>query len=479
MTQRQLLAKRIGLVALTNILVELNSLIMLPLLTKNLPASEYGVWVQISVTIGLVPAVALLGLPYSMIRFLPSARGRETIQEIFYTMAVVISLAALVVSLAIFLLAKPIASVLFDGRMIIVQALSLLVLVECLISIPFAYFRSVQQIKKYSAFNFGKVFLSLLFVIYFVISGKGIMGAVTGYLTADVLIFLAMSLLVVSDLGITIPKFNNMREYLAFGMPTIPGNLSSWIVNSSNRYVIGLLMGTTFVGYFSPGYTLGNMISLFVTPISFILPAALSKHYDENDTEEVKVILGFSLKSFLMLGIPAAFGISLLSRPILNVLSTPEIASHGYKITPFMAMGALFLGAYAIIGQILILGKNTAMISKVWISAAVLNLILSFLLVPHIGIIGAAIASLASFSLAFIATAYYSHKYLQIELNIAQILRIVAAASVMSIPILLQNPNGTVEILISIATGALVYFVAIFALKGLTKKDLTYVRDLL
>ena len=53
MSQRQLLAKRIGLVALTNLLVELNSLIMLPLLTKNLPASEYGVWVQISVTIGL------------------------------------------------------------------------------------------------------------------------------------------------------------------------------------------------------------------------------------------------------------------------------------------------------------------------------------------------------------------------------------------------------------------------------------------
>lgn len=61
MSQRQLLAKRIGLVAITNLLVELNSLIMLPLLTKNLAASEYGVWIQISVTIGLVPAIALLG----------------------------------------------------------------------------------------------------------------------------------------------------------------------------------------------------------------------------------------------------------------------------------------------------------------------------------------------------------------------------------------------------------------------------------
>ena len=121
MSQRQLLAKRIGLVAITNLLVELNSLIMLPLLTKNLPTSEYGVWVQISVTIGLITTVALLGLPYSMVRFLPSAKGRENIQEIFYSMAAIIALAGLAVATGIFLLTEPIASALFNGRQNIVK----------------------------------------------------------------------------------------------------------------------------------------------------------------------------------------------------------------------------------------------------------------------------------------------------------------------------------------------------------------------
>jgi O-antigen/teichoic acid export membrane protein len=399
MSQRQLLAKRIGLVAITNLLVELNSLIMLPLLTKNLPASEYGVWVQISVTIGLVPAIALLGLPYSMARFLPSARGKENIREIFYSMAAIITLAGLAASVVIYLLAEPIASALFDGRLIIVQYLSLLVLLECLISIPFGYFRGIQQIKKYSAFNFSKVFFSLLLVIYFVLSDKGIEGAVVGLLIADALMLLAMISFVVLDLGISFPRFKNMKEYLAFGVPTIPGNLSSWVVNSSNRYVIGILMGTTFVGYFSPGYTLGNMINLFIAPLSFILPAALSKHYDEHETDEVRVILGFSLKFFLALGIPAAFGLSLLSRPILNVLSTPEIAAQGYLITPFMALGALLLGAYAIVAQILVLEKNTALTGKIWTIAAILNLALGFLLITYMGIIGGAIATLAKFKL--------------------------------------------------------------------------------
>jgi O-antigen/teichoic acid export membrane protein len=479
MSQRQLLAKRIGLVAITNLLVELNSLIMLPLLTKNLPASEYGVWVQISVTIGLVPAIALLGLPYSMARFLPSARGKENIREIFYSMAAIITLAGLAASVVIYLLAEPIASALFDGRLIIVQYLSLLVLLECLISIPFGYFRGIQQIKKYSAFNFSKVFFSLLLVIYFVLSDKGIEGAVVGLLIADALMLLAMISFVVLDLGISFPRFKNMKEYLAFGVPTIPGNLSSWVVNSSNRYVIGILMGTTFVGYFSPGYTLGNMINLFIAPLSFILPAALSKHYDEHETDEVRVILGFSLKFFLALGIPAAFGLSLLSRPILNVLSTPEIAAQGYLITPFMALGALLLGAYAIVAQILVLEKNTALTGKIWTIAAILNLALGFLLITYMGIIGGAIATLASFAFAFITTNYYANRSIKILLSLNFVAKSLAASMVMSFLLIMLRPEGTLELALSIVSGALVYFAVLFFLKGFTISEIGFVRKLL
>jgi O-antigen/teichoic acid export membrane protein len=477
-SQRQLLAKRIGLVALTNLLVELNSLIMLPLLTKNLPTSEYGVWVQISVTIGLIPAVALLGLPHSMVRFLPSAKGREAIQEIFYSMAAIIALAGLVAATGIFLLAEPIASALFDGRQNIVQALSILVFLECLIGIPFAYLRGVQQIKKYSAFNFGKVFFSLVLVIYFVLSGKGILGAVIGLLLADILIFLAMISFVVSDVGASIPKFKNIREYLAFGMPTIPGNLSSWIVNSSNRYVIGLLMGTTFVGYFSPGYTLGNMISLFIAPLSFILPAALSKHYDEHETEEVRTILGFSLKFFLALGIPAAFGLSLLSRPILDVLSTPEIASQGHLITPFMALGALFLGAYAIVAQIMVLEKNTALTGKIWIIAAIMNLVISFLLIPFTGIVGGAIATLISFAFVFIITSYYANKSIKISFSPKFVAKCLASSMVMSLLLLILRPEGVAGLAQSVAICALIYFIVLFALKGFTGEEIAFIKTL-
>jgi hypothetical protein len=37
------------------------------------------------VTIGLVPGVVMLGLPYTMVRFLAAAKSREEIQEGYYS----------------------------------------------------------------------------------------------------------------------------------------------------------------------------------------------------------------------------------------------------------------------------------------------------------------------------------------------------------------------------------------------------------
>ena len=116
------------------------------------------------------------------------------------------------------------------------------------------------------------------------------------------------------------------------------------MVDFSDRYVIGILIGTAFVGYYSPGYTLGNIILMFLAPFTFLLASLLSLYYDQNKIEEVELHLKYSLKYFLLIAIPAVFGLSILSKPLLTVLSTPEIAQNGYLITPIVAIGALIFG---------------------------------------------------------------------------------------------------------------------------------------
>ncbi|MCL0088662.1 polysaccharide biosynthesis C-terminal domain-containing protein [Dehalococcoidia bacterium] len=478
MNEHKLFTQRIGLIAITNLLLSLSGIILLPILTRSLPIEEYGIWVQISVTIGLVPAIATLGLPYTMVRFLAVAKKREEIQEGFYSIAPIVLFTSAIASLLLFLFSEPIAAALLNDNLTIARILSLIIFIECLNGLLLNFFRTFQQIRRYSIFTLIRTLLMVVLVACFVLSGYGILGAVIGLLISSLVLFLIQAFLIVSEIGITIPKFKHTREYLAFGLPTIPTALSHWVVNSSDRYVIGIFLGTAFVGYYSPGYVLGSIINMFMAPLFFMLPAVLSKYYDENNVEAVKTALRYSLKYFLLLAIPSAFGLSLLSKPLVTILSTPEIASQGYLITPFVALSSLLLGAYVVIAQILIVKKKTKIEGIVSTMAAILNLGLNLILVPYIGILGAAITTLIAFTFAFILITHYSFKYLIFDIEFPFILKSILASIVMSLVILTSAPAGIFNVIIVIGVCAVVYATVLLLLGGIKKEEIVFFREL-
>lgn len=475
-------ARRIGLIGATNLLISLSGLILLPILTKTLPIEDYGTYVQITVTIGLFPGVVMLGLPYTMVRFLAAAKSREEIREGYYSIAGITVLSAGLASIALFLMAEPIAVALFDGRTTVTRILALVVFLECMNLLQYNYFRTFQQIKRYSSLLFLKTCLQLISVAALVLAGYGIFGAAVGLLVTNLVLFLVMGILIVSEIGVAIPGFRNLREYLSFGIPTVPGNLSSWVVNSSDRYVIALFLGNAYVGYYSPGYSLGHIINMFIAPLSFMLPAVLSKYYDEGNLEDVKTILSYSMKYFLALAIPSVLGLSLLSKPLLSILSTPEIAEQGYLITPFLALTGLLFGLFAIIAEILVLEKKTGITGTIWIAAAVLNLGLNIIFVPRIGIVGAAATTLFVYSLAFILSAYYSFKYLVFPVDVSFILKCLVAATIMGVVVVIggaQISGGLLGIILLVGISALIYGAGLFILRGFKKEEIRFFRGFL
>jgi len=478
MSNYRIFAQRIGLIGVTNFLINIHGVILLPILTKSLPIEDYGIWAQIIVTIGLVPPIVVLGLPHAMVRFLAGAKKKEVIQEDFYSIYIIVLLASFATFLALFSSSKIIAALLFNNNQTIVMILSIILFIECLNTVQFNFFRTFQQIKKYTLFMIMQTCLNAALVAFFVLDGHGIVGAAIGILVTRLFVFMLLLSFIIYEIGVTIPKFTNIGDYLVFGLPAIPWNLSGWVINSSDRYVIGLLMGTVFVGYYSPGYTLGYLIYMFVAPLGIILPVLLSKYYDENKIDEAKIVLKYSLKYFLLLAIPSSFGLSLLSKPMLSILSTSEIASEGYLITSFVAVGTVFIGASVVVNNIIILEKKTVITGFIYTLAAILNIGLTLALVSYMGIIGAAIATLVVYLLIFVVGTYYSFKYLRFEIDVRFILKSIFASIVMSLVILTWNPEGLLNVMIAIGVCALVYVVTLILLKGMTISELMFFKRL-
>lgn len=476
----QKFAKDNIVIGATNLLkVAGNIFILLPLLTKKLGAHDYGIWSQANVTIGLALAFVGLGLPYAMTRFLPAKTDKEEIQEEFYSVFSLVFLFTLVISFLLILFSSFIARVFFEGATEIVKITGFIILVWSLDWVYLSFFRAFRQMARYSAVTIAQTFSEIGVIAYLVLNGHGLFSVVLSVLIVRAIFFLILSYLIKSEIGIKKPHFSKIKEYTSFGLPTIPGSISSWVVASSDRYIIGYFLGANWVGIYSVGYGFGHLPTILIGILCFVLLPTLSKLYDEGKINEVKTHLSYSLKYFLAFTIPFVFGATILSKQVLEIFSTREIASQGYFIVPLVAWSVLFYGFYAVMSSVLVLAKKTKIIGATWILAALANLLLNILIIPHLGILGAAITTLIAYALAMVITTYYSFKEFKFSVEWQFIIKSLIASAIMSMVIWRINPVEISSVILSIVIGIIVYGSILFLLKGFKKREFEFFIELI
>ena len=308
--------KRIGIVGIANILISLSGLIFIPIITKNFSTSDYGVWAQVNTLVALVPNVVNLGLPYTMVRFLAAEKDKMVIQRSFYSMMALVLVSTLIMIAVFLIFSNQIANALFDGSMQIMYIVTVISFLACINLMLLSYFRTFQQIGFYSTFLVLQTYIGVGVSIILTLMKYPIEVVVLGLLSGYLFVFIAMSILIVKELGIT-TKFKSLKEELKFAIPTVPNNVSSWVVDSSDKFVIGIFLGSAAVGCYSPGYALGSILLMFLTPFAVLLPAVLPEYFEAGDMDKVDTFLSYSMKYYLLITIPAAVGMSLLSKPLL------------------------------------------------------------------------------------------------------------------------------------------------------------------
>jgi O-antigen/teichoic acid export membrane protein len=450
-----------------------------PLLTKTLGALNYGIWAQVYVTISLIAPFTNLGLGGAMVRFLAAEKSREEIQEGFYSVISVLFMINLIAALIIIALAYPLANNFFDGAVQIVRITSILVLLTPISTTYLLLIRTFQQIKRYSVFIIAEDSGRLALIAYLVLNGHGILSVVLSVVAVKFILLLVLFFLIKSQIGIKRPRFSRLKEYLSFGLPLVPRGIAFWLVNLSDRYVIGFFLGATSVGIYSAATGLGSLPYSVMAVLTFVLLATLPYLYDKGRRSEVAAHLTYSLKYFLAITIPFIFGATILAEPVLRMFTTPQIASQGHFIVPLIALAVSFLSIHNIISHILMFTKKTKVMAPIWLVAAGLNIGLNILVVPRIGILGAAITTLIAYSLALALVTYYSLKEFKFRIDWRFIIKSLVASAVMSVVVWLMAPQGNLDTLLTVVIGVIIYGVVLLLLRGFSKEEMRFFRGLL
>ena len=454
------------------------SLLILPILTKNLSIEEYGLWGLIFTTCSLSMPLTSLGLGTAMSRYISSSKSKKSISDGFVSVLLVRLILSSLISLFLFLFSEKISVYFFGGNIEIVQVTCVFIIITTLEPIYKRLLRIIRHIKTLSIFKIIEGYGSLLIYLLVFYFGGGLFQIILAALLFKILILFFLIFYLKNKISYVIPNFSILIKFLKYGLPTLPSSMSFWLVNLSDRYFISFFLGTASLGIYSASYSLGSIPRLFSALINFIIMVAVSKLYDEGKFDEVKDHLSYALKYFLMLSVPFVFGSLLMSENILILLTTSEIADGSSYITFIVSFAHLILGVYSVFTYVLLVSKKTNILTYTWIISLPLNLILNYIFIPHIGIMGAAYTTLIAYMIALIYVVYHSLNEFKFDIDWRFILKCIISSMIMSIIILYIEPLGNSEVIFTLIFSILIYIVLLFTLGSFNQSEINFIKNL-
>lgn len=192
-------------------------------------------------------------------------------------------------------------------------------------------------------------------------------------------------------------KCNSMisKEILNFSLPLLPFSVGMIIINLSDRLFIEYYEGVNQLGIYSVAYTIGMLILLIAESFNKAWSPKFFEliiDYSKNKNQIMKVLIIYTivlLISPIVLGFLAKY----LIFPFLINISFHSALQYVVGI----AYSYVFYGIYLVLYPFLAWRDQTKSIGKIFTFAAILNLILNYLLIESFGLFGAVYSTLFTY----------------------------------------------------------------------------------
>jgi O-antigen/teichoic acid export membrane protein len=467
--------RQVGYIIGANIATSLLVFIQLPILTRALGANLYGTWSLINVTVLLIFPFAILGLRVAIVRFLAAEKDMSRVREDFFSVFSVVCFAGIILSLLLYLLSDVFAAHIFKDASFssYVKLASVLILFNAMFQLLRTFFRVQRKMGLFTTISLLYDASQVGLIVLFILLGHKLTGAITALVINGILFNTITLTIILKQIGFQLPRFSRLKTYLRWGLPLTPNDAIYWIITTSDRYMVSYFIGVTNAGIYNAAYCLGNYASFAVMPLGMVLYPNVIKTYEEGNRDTTKNYFKYSVKYLMMIAIPSAFGLSILAKPLLQILTTPEFVP-GSEIVPYVAFGAVVFCFYHIGVYVIQLAGKTELVLILLSSGAGLNIVLNIILIPRLGILGAALATLIAFAIVGVITMIVSRRLFKFDIDIIAIVKTVFASAVMATCVWLIGPDSIAMVVVSIVVGAVIYFGVLILIKTLSKGELAF-----
>jgi len=306
---------------------------------------------------------------------------------------------------------------------------------------------------------------AVLFISY---QKGGMLSIILATLIASIISFIIIYVFSLSRIHIR-AEFNKKTWREILGPSVLLGfsTVFASVIVGADTILISLIRGNMEVGYYAIPSQLTDALNFI--PVAFMTSLIpLMSAYSKTSKQSLDKSSGLALKYMLALGIPIAFGTTFLAGRIITALYGAQFLPSSPVLMIMTWCEVLLFCIATFDGLLLSIDKQKIIFTAAGISA-IFNILLNLLLIPLFGFIGAGVALLLSYTL-MTALHLYLVPGLWRLFNAGFIIKSVLASSIMVI--FIQYTTTALHIYILLPVSALLYFIALAVLGGVSSEDI-------
>jgi O-antigen/teichoic acid export membrane protein len=381
-----------------SILSKVIAVALLPLYTRYLTTKDYGAAEILFAAVVTASIVVRLGLIEAILRFYykDDEDPAQVVAGSFAGLFWLSTLGALVLlpfagplSEALLPNAKRLGGSAPELVRIAIGGLWVLTMWEFMLTL----FRLEERARAYFLTTILNVLASIGLTVVLVVGlEEGARGLLLGSYAAGAAFVLALIVLQWRRLSLRFDR-GLMRRLFRFGLPTMPAEVSLYLLNFVDRLIIARSLGLAEAGLYSLAVKFAQAVNVLVRGFQLAWPPLA---YSIRDDDEARRAYATIVTLFAAACAWVVAGMWLFSRWIVRALAAPDFF-HAYEAVGLISAAVTLYALYLVL--VVILGRTgrTEFNFPAAIGALVANVALNLLLVPSLEIVGAGLALVASY----------------------------------------------------------------------------------
>jgi O-antigen/teichoic acid export membrane protein len=396
-----------------NMLTKAVGIFLIPVYVRYLTQEEYGI-ISLLAPVGTVLLTLFdFGQKATFTRFFFDYPDKSDEQKELLGNIVIVNLFLMLLGCAVLfvwgqsLFDKFIGNVAFYPFIVLTIGTSV---TQVLFELKLSVFRSRNQSWQYGMYSFTRfLFIVLLTIIMVVIYKMGAKGKLLSEFLVTLFYMVITLYLLLKDIKFNI-NFDIIKSVFHYSMPLMPHIISGVLMGLVAKYFINLYHGLALTGIYNIAFLLSSVMSIIVLSINQVWSPVFFKMAHENEPEANRVFVRLTTYYYCFVGF---FGLMIIffSKEFVMLFATKEYMSS-IDVMPALTMSAFFNGLYFTVSSKVYFVKSAIRLLPIAsIIGLVVNILFSWLLVPSMGMAGAAWATLGANFAIFAITYYLSQKY--------------------------------------------------------------------